>query len=76
MKRPVTTRYAAKAAGISLMTLQRWIADGDMRAPKLQIVNGRATRIWEADDLERLRLLKEKIYCRGRGRKKGYRFKT
>ena len=75
MKAPVTTRYAAKAVGISLMTLQRWIADEDIRAPKLQIVDGRATRIWEADDLERLRLLKEKIYCRGRGRKKGYRKK-
>jgi excisionase family DNA binding protein len=76
MKRPVTTRYAAKEVGISLMTLQRWIANGDIRAPRLQIVNGRATRIWEADDLERLRELREKIYCRGRGRKKGYRFKT
>jgi excisionase family DNA binding protein len=76
MKAPVTTRYAAKAVGISLMTLQRWIADEDIRAPKLQIVDGRATRIWEHDDLERLRLLKEKIYCRGRGRKKGYRKKA
>ena len=76
MKKPVTTRYAAKEVGISLMTLQRWIADEDIRAPKLQIVDGRATRIWEADDLERLRLLKEKIYCRGRGRKKGYQKKA
>jgi excisionase family DNA binding protein len=76
MKKPITTRYAATEVGISLMTLQRWIADEDIRAPKLQIVNGRATRIWEADDLERLLLLKEKIYCRGRGRKKGFRFKT
>ena len=76
MKRPVTTRYAAKDVGISLMTLQRWIANEDIRAPRLQIVNGRATRIWEAGDLERLRALKEKVYCRGRGRKKGFRFKT
>jgi hypothetical protein len=58
------------------MTLQRWIADGDIRAPKLQIVNGRATRLWEAGDLERLRELKAKIYCRGRGRKKGGGKKT
>ena len=72
MKTPVSTRYAAKAVGISLMTLQRWIADGDIRAPKLQIVSGRATRLWETEDLERLRQLKEKIYCRGRGRKKGH----
>ena len=71
MKAPVSTRYAAKAAGISLMTLQRWIADEDIRPPSLQIVNGRATRIWSPNDVERLRELKEKIYCRGRGRKKG-----
>jgi excisionase family DNA binding protein len=71
MKAPVSTRYAAKAAGISLMTLQRWIADGEIPAPKLEIVDGRATRLWDADDLERLRQLKAEIYCRGRGRKKG-----
>ena len=71
MKTPVSTRYAAKAVGISLMTLQRWIADGDIRPPRLQIVNGRATRLWDADDLERLRQTKAKVYCRGRGRKKG-----
>jgi predicted site-specific integrase-resolvase len=71
MEAPVSTRYAAKAVGISLMTLQRWIADGDIRPPKLQIVNGRATRLWDNDDLERLEQTKERIYCRGRGRKKG-----
>jgi predicted site-specific integrase-resolvase len=71
MKGSVSTRYAAKAVGISLMTLQRWIADGDIRPPKLQIVNGRATRLWDTEDVERLRQSKEKNYCRGRGRKKG-----
>jgi predicted site-specific integrase-resolvase len=71
MKGPVSTRYAAKAVGISLMTLQRWIADGDIRPPRLQIVNGRATRLWDTEDLERLRASKEKNYCRGRGRKEG-----
>jgi predicted site-specific integrase-resolvase len=70
MKKPVSTRYAAKAVGISLMTLQRWIADGDIRPPRLQIVNGRATRLWDIEDVERLRQSKEKNYCRGRGRKK------
>jgi predicted site-specific integrase-resolvase len=70
MKAPVSTRYAAKAVGISLMTLQRWIADGDIRPPRLQIVNGRATRLWDTEDVERLRASKEKNYCRGRGRKR------
>ena len=71
MKTPFSTRYAAKAVGISLMTLQRWIADEDIRPPKLQTVNGRATRLWDTEDVELLRQLKEEIYCRGRGRKKG-----
>ena len=53
MKGPVSSRYAARAVGISLMTLQRWIADGDIRPPKLQIVNGRATRLWDGEDVER-----------------------
>ena len=71
MKAPFSTRYAAKAVGISLMTLQRWMADGDIRPPKLQIVSGRATRLWDREDMERLKELKDKIYCRGRGRKAG-----
>jgi predicted site-specific integrase-resolvase len=71
MKAPFSSRYAAKAVGISLMTLQRWIGDGDIRPPKLQIVDGRATRLWDNEDVERLRQLKDRIYCRGRGRKKG-----
>ncbi len=71
MQLPVSTRFAAKAAGISLMTLQRWIANEDIRPPALRIVNGRATRLWNREDMERLRQAKEKIYCRGRGRKKG-----
>jgi hypothetical protein len=54
------------------MTLQRWIADEDIRAPRLQIVNGRATRLWDSEDVERLRKLKQEIYRRGRGRKKGW----
>ena len=75
MRPPFSTRYAAKAVGISLMTLQRWIADGDIRPPQLQIVNGRATRLWDGKELNRLKELKEKIYCRGRGRKMGKKLK-
>jgi predicted site-specific integrase-resolvase len=71
METPFSSRYAAKAVGISLMTLQRWIADENVRPPKLQIVNGRATRLWDVEDLEHLRQTKGKIYRRGRGRKKG-----
>ena len=63
------TEFAAKAAGISLITLQRWIAAGRVRPPRLRIRNGRAVRIWTWRYLEALRKTKEAIYCRGRGRK-------
>jgi predicted site-specific integrase-resolvase len=64
------TEEAAKRAGIALVTLQRWIAGGKVKAPKLRIRNGRAVRLWATDDLDRLRQTKLAIYCRGRGRKK------
>lgn len=70
MKKALTTRYAAKKTGLSLITLQRWIAEGKVRPPKLQILNGRAARVWNEDSLARLRQVKAQIYCRGRGRKK------
>jgi hypothetical protein len=54
------------------MTLHRWIVGGRVKAPMLRIRNGRAVRLWSEVDLDRLRKLKQTIYCKGRGRKKGY----
>ncbi len=54
------------------MTLHRWIVAKRLKAPKLRIRNGRAVRLWSKADLNRLRALKQEIYCKGRGRKKGY----
>ncbi len=53
------------------MTLQRWLAAGKVKGPKLRIRHGRAVRLWSRADLARLRKLKQAIYCKGRGRKKG-----
>ena len=40
--------------GISLMTLQRYIADGNwIKAPRLQKVGGIKARLWTARDIER-----------------------
>ncbi len=61
--------------GISTMTLQRWLAAGKVNGPKLRIRNGRAVRLWSTADLARLCMLKQEIYCKGRGRKKGYKRK-
>jgi hypothetical protein len=57
------------------MTLHRWIVAAKVKAPGLRIRNGRAVRLWGQADLARLRKLKEQIYCKGRGRKKGYKRK-
>jgi predicted site-specific integrase-resolvase len=67
------TQQAAKAAGIAVMTLHRWVVAGRIKAPKLQIRRGRAVRLWGKADVARLRKVKQAIYCKGRGRKKGYK---
>jgi excisionase family DNA binding protein len=68
MKR-LTTGEAAKATGISRATLQAWIAAKTVRAPKTQLVKGKAVRLWTDADLARLRSVKAKVYRKGRGRK-------
>jgi len=73
MVKPCNTQQAAKAAGIAVMTLHRWIVARKLEAPKLRIRNGRAVRLWSKADLNRLNRLKQEIYCKGRGRKKGYK---
>jgi hypothetical protein len=75
MAKLFNTQQAAKAAGIAGMTLHRWIVAKRLKAPKLRIRNGRAVRLWSKADLERLIKLKQEIYCKGRGRKKGYKRK-
>lgn len=53
-----SSREAAKMLGISLMTLQRYIADGNwINAPRLQKVGGIKARLWTARDIERARRL-------------------
>jgi len=75
MAKPCNTQQAAKAAGIAVMTLHRWMVAGKVQAPKLRIRHGRAVRLWSQADLARLRELKQSTYCKGRGRKKGYKRK-
>jgi len=75
MEMPCNTQQAAKAAGITVMTLHRWVVAKKLKAPKLRIRNGRAVRLWSKADLDKLSKLKQEIYCKGRGRKKGYKRK-
>jgi hypothetical protein len=75
MAKPLSTHQAAKVAGIAVMTLHRWMVAKKLEAPKLRIRNGRAVRLWDKADLDKLRKLKQETYCKGRGRKKGYKRK-
>jgi predicted site-specific integrase-resolvase len=56
--KPQSTRQAAKLLGISLMTLQRYIADGNwIKAPGLQKVGGVRVRLWSDRDIARAKKL-------------------
>jgi len=70
MTKLYNTQQAAKAAGIAVMTLHRWIVAKRLKAPKLRIRNGRAVRLWSKVDLDRLRRLKQEIYCKA-GKEEG-----
>jgi len=63
-----TTREAAKAAGISRVTLQAWIKSGRVRAPEPTEFGGASARLWSDSDVARLRVVKQKTYLKTRGR--------
>jgi len=73
MERLLTTRQAAASTGIHLNTLNRWIAAGKVQAPRPVLRGARGLRLWSRTDVERIRAVKEKIYRKGRGRKKKHR---
>ena len=51
----VPTREAAKKMGVTLLTLQRHIKAKTVAAPELQIVKGKAVRLWSASDIANAR---------------------
>lgn len=65
----LTTTEAAEKTGIHLSTLQRWIATGQIKAPKPTLIGAVGYRLWSSKDVARLRKVKQEIYRKGRGRK-------
>ena len=49
--------------------VQRWIREGKVKAPKPQIRNGRAVRLWSGAHLRTLAQVKADMYRKGRGRR-------
>lgn len=49
--RQYTTQQVCRLAKINRATLQRWIADGEIKAPKPIKLGGVKVRLWSAADL-------------------------
>ncbi len=59
MKR-YSSSQAAKLIGVTLRTLQTWIGDGKVKAPRLSTVGGVKVRLWSKADIARIRKAKQK----------------
>jgi len=67
--RQYSTREAAKKLGLSLLSIQRYIAAGKIPAPPVLNVGGGKLRIWTEEQIEHVRQLLPKI---ANGRKTRY----
>ena len=67
-----STREAAKKLGLSLLSVQRYIAAGKIPAPPVLNVGGGKLRIWTEAEIEHVRQLLPKI---ANGRKTRYKKK-
>ncbi len=66
---PQSTAEVAKLAGITKVTLERWLAHGKIPRPKQIRIGARLFRIWTARDIQRVKQYKAAHYRKGRGRK-------
>jgi hypothetical protein len=53
-----TTEQAARDVRISRQTLQFWISSGMISAPDVQLIDGKAVRLWSAADVAKLKKFK------------------
>jgi excisionase family DNA binding protein len=67
-----STREAAKKLGLSLLSIQRYIAAGKIPAPPVLNVGGGKLRIWSDQEIEHVRQLLPTI---ANGRKTRYKKK-
>jgi hypothetical protein len=64
-----STPEAARKCGVHHITLQRWVSEGKVKAPKLQRIGGVVVRLWTERDIVRVCKYKQGHYRKGRGRK-------
>jgi predicted site-specific integrase-resolvase len=66
---PLSTAEVASRAGIHRTTLELWIRLGKVK-PKTIRVGKKVYRLWTDEEIAKVFRVKEKTYCKGRGRKK------
>lgn len=66
----LSTEQVAQKIGIGRATLERWLASGKLRAPRIIRFGKNEFRDWTDADIERVWQFKQKNYRKGRGRKK------
>ncbi len=71
VKKTLTTRHAAKLAGVSRLTLVRWVNLKRVQPSQVVRLNGVTAWFWTLDDVEKVRKHKAAHYWEGRGRQKG-----
>jgi excisionase family DNA binding protein len=66
----------ARILQVSVRTIQRWIRDGHIPAPKAEIVSGQLVKSWSEKEITKITEFKTQFY-RGKGmdRRKGSRAK-
>jgi excisionase family DNA binding protein len=71
-RRQYTTQQVCRLAEINRATLQRWIADGEIKAPKPIEIGGVKARMWGAADLALVEDHRKKAYRKRRRREAGW----
>ena len=66
-----STKRAAQMAGVSYVTLRRWLADGRFEPSIVVPMENRHLYRFTESDIKRLRRYKEAHYWEGRGGHKG-----
>jgi DNA-binding transcriptional MerR regulator len=64
----LSTQDVARKVGVHRVTLERWLSNGNVKAPKTIRFGKNEFRDWTAKDIERVRLYKQEHYRKGRGR--------
>lgn len=65
----LSTSQVARQVGVHPGTLERWLATGKLRCPKVLISEGRIVRLWKQTDIEHIQRYKAKHYGKARRRR-------